>query len=257
VSDTSQGPSWWIASDGKWYAPEQAAGYVPPPAPPLPEMPPPPTAETPIFPPPMTPPPAQPPLTPPPIGPPLGAPPGIPPVPGPAMPAPAKKGGNGCLKAFIIVAIILVVLGAGTFAVFAVFVNKAVNTVTDSIDAQQKVENQTGIKSNPLGFNSKNPPQKDISAENMTCTTDSSGSMKASGTVTNHSSKNSVYVITISFRRNGTEVGAGSDFLPSVGAGETANWTANSAVEADGTFTCRIVEIDRLDVGSLTPPTTK
>jgi uncharacterized membrane protein YccF (DUF307 family) len=27
VSDTSQGPGWWQASDGKWYPPEQAPGY--------------------------------------------------------------------------------------------------------------------------------------------------------------------------------------------------------------------------------------
>lgn len=26
MSDVSQGPGWWQASDGKWYAPEQAAG---------------------------------------------------------------------------------------------------------------------------------------------------------------------------------------------------------------------------------------
>src|SRR5262249_41820359 len=26
MSDTSQGPGWWEASDGKWYPPEQAPG---------------------------------------------------------------------------------------------------------------------------------------------------------------------------------------------------------------------------------------
>ena len=30
MSDTSQGPGWWQASDGKWYPPEQAPGYTPP-----------------------------------------------------------------------------------------------------------------------------------------------------------------------------------------------------------------------------------
>ena len=30
MSDTSQGPGWWQASDGKWYPPEQAPGYVAP-----------------------------------------------------------------------------------------------------------------------------------------------------------------------------------------------------------------------------------
>jgi uncharacterized RDD family membrane protein YckC len=31
VSDTSQGPGWWRASDDKWYPPEQHANYLPPP----------------------------------------------------------------------------------------------------------------------------------------------------------------------------------------------------------------------------------
>jgi hypothetical protein len=36
MSDVSQGPGWWIASDGKWYPPEQHPNYQPPspPAPP-------------------------------------------------------------------------------------------------------------------------------------------------------------------------------------------------------------------------------
>jgi Domain of unknown function (DUF4190) len=29
VSDTSQGPGWWLASDGRWYPPEQAPGPLP------------------------------------------------------------------------------------------------------------------------------------------------------------------------------------------------------------------------------------
>ncbi len=30
MSDVSQGPGWWLASDGRWYSPEQAPGYPPP-----------------------------------------------------------------------------------------------------------------------------------------------------------------------------------------------------------------------------------
>lgn len=33
-SDTKQGPGWWIASDGRWYAPETHPDYRPPPPPP-------------------------------------------------------------------------------------------------------------------------------------------------------------------------------------------------------------------------------
>lgn len=31
MSDYSQGPGWWQASDGKWYPPQPAAGGPPPP----------------------------------------------------------------------------------------------------------------------------------------------------------------------------------------------------------------------------------
>lgn len=53
MSDVSQGPGWWLASDGKWYAPEQHPNYVaPPPAPtpPPPAPPPPPTPPTSVSP---------------------------------------------------------------------------------------------------------------------------------------------------------------------------------------------------------------
>ena len=46
MSDTSQGPGWWQASDGKWYRPESHPDYVPPAPPPPP--PPPLVASTPI-----------------------------------------------------------------------------------------------------------------------------------------------------------------------------------------------------------------
>ena len=43
MSDVSQGPGWWQASDGKWYRPEQHPNYTPPPPPPIPPSTPPPT----------------------------------------------------------------------------------------------------------------------------------------------------------------------------------------------------------------------
>lgn len=30
MSDTSQGPGWWLASDGRWYPPEAVPGTTPP-----------------------------------------------------------------------------------------------------------------------------------------------------------------------------------------------------------------------------------
>src|ERR1700686_3477003 len=42
MSDLSQGPGGWQASDGKWYRAEQHPSYVAPPPPPVPPPPPPP-----------------------------------------------------------------------------------------------------------------------------------------------------------------------------------------------------------------------
>jgi uncharacterized RDD family membrane protein YckC len=39
MSDVSQGPGWWMASDHKWYPPEAHAGYQPAPPPPPPAPP--------------------------------------------------------------------------------------------------------------------------------------------------------------------------------------------------------------------------
>lgn len=36
MSDASQGPDWWLASDGKWYPPTSATQAMPPPPPPVP-----------------------------------------------------------------------------------------------------------------------------------------------------------------------------------------------------------------------------
>jgi hypothetical protein len=270
VSDASQGPGWWLASDGKWYPPDQVPGPATPPEPVTPVTPaatppitPPaaPVVPTPVVPPPVIPA-AAPPAAPPPAAPappPAAPPPGgytPPPTQASSAPPPAKKSGNGCLKAFLIVFVIVVVLGIGLFVVLGFVVKKGVDSVNSDINAEKKVEQRTGISSNPLFFNSKHPPQDDISTDSMKCTTDSSGNMQASGTVTNHSSNTSTYTVTISFRQNGSEVGTGTDVLPSVDAGATATWTANSVTTANGSFTCKITEVDRFDINTFISTTT-
>ena len=48
MSDVSEGPGWWVASDGKWYRPEQHPDYKPPAPPPPPPPPPAPPPTAPI-----------------------------------------------------------------------------------------------------------------------------------------------------------------------------------------------------------------
>jgi hypothetical protein len=288
VSDSSQGEGWWIASDGKWYPPDQVPGPAVPTEPATPD----PTVVTPVETAPVTPadvapeaPPttptpvvAPPPVAPPPVAPappPTAAPPPAPGSPAPPpggyvpppsgyaapppaagyAPPPAAKSSNGCLKAFLIVAGIFVVLGIGLFVLLGFVVKKGVDSVSSDIKAQEKVEKRTGIHSNPLGFNQTHPPQDDVSTD-FTCTTDSSGDMQASGKVTNHSSNASSYTITVSFRQNGSEVVTGGDVLLSVDAGADATWTASTATPPDGSFSCKIVDVERFDVDTFISTTT-
>lgn len=288
MSDTSQGPGWWIASDGKWYSPEQKPGPAPEPpvaepaptqaptpepvapepveapaaaAPVTPPAPapqtPPLAAEPPTEPIPVTPPPAS---TPPPtyVPPPMGAPPGgpppmvtppaggyaAPPVAGAVADAPVKKG-NGCLKAVLIVGAIIAVLGIAAVAILVFAVNRGVDTVNDKLDAQQQVENRTGIKSN--SFNTEHPPQDDL-ASDWKCTSTPNGFPQVTGSVKNNSSNTSSYAITVDFKENGTEFDSASGLIVSVDPGQTADFAATGSVKPTGTFTCRIDTIDRTDI---------
>jgi hypothetical protein len=266
MSDASQGPGWWLAADGKWYPPEQAA---PPPAAPPPLAAPPPAAP----PPPAA---APPPSAPPPPGPPPPS--AAPTTPttvaaaptavaagtaAPAGPAPASSS-NGCLKAFLIVFAILFVLGAGAVILFVFVLGQAVDKAGNAIDklstgaqAETHYEDQTGIASNPLGFDQTHPPQLDIWKRPLTCTTDSTaGSATASGTVQNHSSHPSSYLITVSFRRNGTEVGSAVDGVVHVATGATSSWHALGPVTGSGDVTCVVTAILRTDNPDVLPTTT-
>jgi hypothetical protein len=105
VSDTSQGPGWWLASDGKWYPPATAPGAPGPPA--APTAPP---GGVPI-------PPAASPAA------------GYAQPPGYAQPVPvAKKSGNGCLIAVLVVVGLIVVGGIGSVVVVGMFAHKIVST---------------------------------------------------------------------------------------------------------------------------------
>lgn len=121
MSDMSQGPGWWQATDGKWYPPESLPQAQPEPAvvPPVADAPPapgwwkasdgnwyPPAEPTPLTP---TPAPAG---TPPPGAAPPGTPGTVPPGPAPAAASPKKSGKGLLIGVGIFVVLILVIGGA-------------------------------------------------------------------------------------------------------------------------------------------------
>ncbi len=178
----------------------------------------------------------------------------------PPATAPASSS-NGCLKAFLIVFGILFVLGVGVVILFVFVLGKAVDKAGTALDklqtggeAETHYENQTGIASNPLGFDQAHPPQLDIWKRPLTCTTDSSaGTATASGTVQNHSSHPSSYLITVSFRRGGTEVATSIDGVVHVATGATASWQATGSVTGSGDVSCVVTAILRTDNPDVVP----
>jgi hypothetical protein len=112
VSDVSQGPGWWQASDGRWYPP-QATAAPPPPAPGPPQAP--------------------------------GPPPGPPPAPQWGGPPPAKKSNRGCFIALAVVGV-LALLG---IVATVVIISAVGNEVDDRVNNDGGVTNFSGNDENP------------------------------------------------------------------------------------------------------------
>jgi hypothetical protein len=109
MSDVSQGPGWWQASDGKWYPPQQAPTAAPPPPPPA-------------------------------YGP--------PPAPQWGGPPPAKKGGGkGCLIALAIVGVIAVIGIIATVVLVLVAKDEVDDRVT--IDEDKGITTFSGNDEHP------------------------------------------------------------------------------------------------------------
>jgi hypothetical protein len=94
--------------------------------------------------------------------------------------------------------------------------------------------------------NTEHPPPADINGE-PDCTTDPALGPVARGTLTNHSSELSGYMISVDFEDGaGTRVAEGTAFVNNVQPNQTANWEASS-LEPDVQFeTCEIVSVERL-----------
>jgi hypothetical protein len=198
MSDTPQGPGWWQASDAKWYPPEQSPGV----AAPVPPVAPPPG---------YGPPPQQ-------LGPPPGgyAPMGYAPMP--------KQGMNGCLKAFLIVlALSVVLLVAGGIAA-AFLIDDAVD---DFVDGDSEEANDV---------------------QDVECEVDGAGNLRATVTVRNDSSERSNYIIQVSWEDDGgTELTSSAAFINGVQPGDRADGDAISGVAAptDGDADCAVTGVQR------------
>jgi hypothetical protein len=142
----------------------------------------------------------------------------------PVNPA-AAKSGNGCLKAFLIVMAISVVLGVGATIFLVAVVGKAVN---DNFGEAKSSDYKIDI---PAG----------------SCTIDATGSPTASGTLTNTSDTRHIFRLTVDFvGSDGTKIDT-SNFVttPSLSGGEKGNWTAYSFKDAGSKdITCNVSKVE-------------
>ena len=225
MSDTSQGPGWWQASDGKWYPPHL---YPPPPAPP------------------------------PPAGPPPG-PPGAPPV-----TAPSTSGGLA-IAAFVcgLLGVVAGLSIIGFFialplgvcgVVFGLIVRSRVRqgaSPRNGLATAGTVLGAIGVGLGLLGVAiigsvfdhahkslTVNPGDFQVNIDSCTAEL---GTLKAAGTIHNTTGTKKVLVtVDVQFyAKDGDVLGTGSDFVGEVDSGTTSAFSVTGHALAAVGLTCR------------------
>ena len=88
-----------------------------------------------------------------------------------------------------------------------------------------------------------NPPLRDVD-QGWQCQPDD-GLVHATGSVTNHSSKPSFYVVTVSFFADGVEFDHATATADGVAAGATAPVSASTGERPSGDVTCAVTDVER------------
>lgn len=170
-------------------------------------------------------------------GPPTG--PGYPPPP-PAHQAPRRR--HGCLSLIggAVVAVILLVVVISVIAVIASGGDE------DDGDGDTAGTETTAAGPETNSGNEENPPPEDLDGE-PTCTTEAGLGPVARGSLTNHSSELSGYLISVGFLdAAGTRVAEGTTAVNNVQPDQTANWEAPAFAPDVQFATCEVVSIERL-----------
>jgi hypothetical protein len=91
---------------------------------------------------------------------------------------------------------------------------------------------------------SAHPPMADVGQE-WTCSAGPDGTLRASGAVTNHSSKPSFYLVTIEFTVDGVPFDTTTATVDDVGPGETARIESTVLHAPAGDPECVVSDVDR------------
>jgi hypothetical protein len=91
---------------------------------------------------------------------------------------------------------------------------------------------------------SAHPPMDDVDPA-WTCSTEADGVVRATGSVTNHSSKSSFYIVTIDFAISGRSFGSATSTVDEVAPGETVVLEAAARDAPTGEPTCVVSDVER------------
>lgn len=136
---------------------------------------------------------------------------------------PGAKSGNGCLKAFLIISAISVVLGIIIVVVAVFLVADAVDEIAGTAD----------------------PADYEITLDE--CSVSEFGTLEASGTITNKDSSSHGFLINVDFTEEGStvSVGTGSMFVNSLSNGQSAAWDATGFASGEpAAVNCSIKSVE-------------
>jgi hypothetical protein len=134
------------------------------------------------------------------------------------------------------------IIKVGMFAIIIVVSVAGVGCAGES--DEDRVPNATSGVETDSG-NEEHPPPDDINYETLACTSDDITGAKATGTLTNHSSGLSGYMISVGFLdAAGVRVADATAFVNDVQAGQTTTWEALAFSDV-AYARCEIVSVER------------
>jgi hypothetical protein len=145
----------------------------------------------------------------------------------------------------VIIVVVLAIIGAVIYLVSR-------NRTQSAAD----VADSTGIRTANVNT-SNGAPQlelnlpKEDGGGTLTCNS-SGGQLISTSTLTNKSGSAADYDVVVEFRQDGKTVGTATAKVTNVAPGATADWTAKTAADINGQFSCKVVEVDRRVAGTQT-----
>jgi hypothetical protein len=142
----------------------------------------------------------------------------------------ASSSGNGCLKAFLIVMAISVVLGIGITIFVVVVAGSAINEVANDPSLQ---------------FGTADASDYEIVID--TCTVGDFGLLEATGTITNKDSVRRAYSINVDFTDPGNanlKLGSSFDSTSGLNEGQSEAWEVTSSATGEpGEVECKVSQV--------------